>query len=714
MARHGLRPLVQVRPGRRRYGAAVEAPRPGLQAKGAPQNLVCGRAPPGAGRRSTPQEWSASCGCASRPTAPRRPGARPPRCGSGWRGRGCRCTGAPERAGSPPADRPDRGRGRPSRCPSGPASAAAPSGCSLNRTGGSRGGVAASRCMCTPATSCSATRQVSWCRTRSAPGSECSSKITWLSLRALMSPRMGRRLSATVITCPSQRRGAGAPAPSSRVARSAIPRRAPARAGQAHRGIVWLGSGRMPQIGPHGRAPFSVVNAISTAYGPRQCKQSQRRLIPHRLRMSRRAPRRSSLAVVLAGWPLLYVSWRGATRCASLNSCLALAAAPASTGRMALSSTRVPRLSPRRSCSRNSGRSWGKTSPTTCSWCRLRPFTAFASPTAPGSITPAMRRPCVPRWRACRPPTSTATNALSPPVRPSLGSASSSWRTSPSTAGPTWRASCRRCSSCAATAPCTGSPAVSCATRACARCSVFTRFWSVATRSPPRRSTRSFSFWSAASASTSPSAARGLWSRGWVRLIGVGRRQRHLQRAGAAAAVRRATHHRRAAGQRRHRARRRRGQQRRRRLDLPAPGPRGQAAKLARQTPAAAEVLHGPVRLVLRDQAPLSRRSAHHSILLGPRYRELLHDIFSRHHLAEDFSLYLQSAHRDRSQAGPGGLRWLLRAVAGAAPGLRVRLESCSRTLSGGHRRVSRGHLPARSAGQHRQLAHADAATVSG
>jgi phytoene desaturase len=32
---------------------------------------------------------------------------------------------------------------------------------------------------------------------------------------------------------------------------------------------------------------------------------------------------------------------------------------------------------------------------------------------------------------------------------------------------------------------------------------------------------------------------------------------------------------------------------------------------------------------------------AHHTILLGPRYRELLTDIFGRKHLAEDFSLYL-------------------------------------------------------------------------
>ncbi len=32
---------------------------------------------------------------------------------------------------------------------------------------------------------------------------------------------------------------------------------------------------------------------------------------------------------------------------------------------------------------------------------------------------------------------------------------------------------------------------------------------------------------------------------------------------------------------------------------------------------------------------------AHHTILLGPRYRELLRDIFARHVLADDFSLYL-------------------------------------------------------------------------
>jgi phytoene desaturase len=46
---------------------------------------------------------------------------------------------------------------------------------------------------------------------------------------------------------------------------------------------------------------------------------------------------------------------------------------------------------------------------------------------------------------------------------------------------------------------------------------------------------------------------------------------------------------------------------------------------------------------------------AHHTILLGPRYRELLRDIFRRHHLADDFSLYLhRPTATDPSLAPPG------------------------------------------------------------
>jgi phytoene desaturase len=46
---------------------------------------------------------------------------------------------------------------------------------------------------------------------------------------------------------------------------------------------------------------------------------------------------------------------------------------------------------------------------------------------------------------------------------------------------------------------------------------------------------------------------------------------------------------------------------------------------------------------------------AHHTILLGPRYRELLHDIFDKKILAPDFSLYLHAPTRtDPSLAPPG------------------------------------------------------------
>ncbi len=46
----------------------------------------------------------------------------------------------------------------------------------------------------------------------------------------------------------------------------------------------------------------------------------------------------------------------------------------------------------------------------------------------------------------------------------------------------------------------------------------------------------------------------------------------------------------------------------------------------------------------------------HHTILLGPRYEGLLHDIFRRKHLADDFSLYLhRPTATDPSLAPPGG-----------------------------------------------------------
>jgi len=45
----------------------------------------------------------------------------------------------------------------------------------------------------------------------------------------------------------------------------------------------------------------------------------------------------------------------------------------------------------------------------------------------------------------------------------------------------------------------------------------------------------------------------------------------------------------------------------------------------------------------------------HHTMVLGPRYRELLHDIFTKHKLASDFSLYLhRPTATDPGMAPPG------------------------------------------------------------
>ena len=46
---------------------------------------------------------------------------------------------------------------------------------------------------------------------------------------------------------------------------------------------------------------------------------------------------------------------------------------------------------------------------------------------------------------------------------------------------------------------------------------------------------------------------------------------------------------------------------------------------------------------------------AHHTILLGPRYRGLLKDIFDRHRLAEDFSLYLHRPTATDPSMAPAG-----------------------------------------------------------
>jgi phytoene desaturase len=59
----------------------------------------------------------------------------------------------------------------------------------------------------------------------------------------------------------------------------------------------------------------------------------------------------------------------------------------------------------------------------------------------------------------------------------------------------------------------------------------------------------------------------------------------------------------------------------------------------------------------------------HHTILLGPRYKGLLDDIFKRKHLAQDFSLYLHRPTATDPFAGAGRVRGFLRPVPGAQSG---------------------------------------------
>ncbi len=61
-------------------------------------------------------------------------------------------------------------------------------------------------------------------------------------------------------------------------------------------------------------------------------------------------------------------------------------------------------------------------------------------------------------------------------------------------------------------------------------------------------------------------------------------------------------------------------------------------------------VLYFGTDISYRDQI------AHHTVVFGPRYRELLADIFHGHSLPDDFSLYLHAPHvTDPSLAPPGG-----------------------------------------------------------
>jgi phytoene desaturase len=82
---------------------------------------------------------------------------------------------------------------------------------------------------------------------------------------------------------------------------------------------------------------------------------------------------------------------------------------------------------------------------------------------------------------------------------------------------------------------------------------------------------------------------------------------------------------------------------------------------------------------------------AHHSILLGPRYEELLGDIFERHVLADDFSLYLHRPTATDPALAPGGCDAFY--VLSPVPHLEAGVDWSARAES--YRRAVEAHLEA-------------------
>ncbi len=85
------------------------------------------------------------------------------------------------------------------------------------------------------------------------------------------------------------------------------------------------------------------------------------------------------------------------------------------------------------------------------------------------------------------------------------------------------------------------------------------------------------------------------------------------------------------------------------------------AAAAHRRAGAASAPVDEPVRRATSAAAGSTRSWRTTPIVLGPRYRPLLDDIFRRRVLADDFSLYLHAPTRDGPVAGAGGDGDLLR-----------------------------------------------------
>ena len=141
-------------------------------------------------------------------------------------------------------------------------------------------------------------------------------------------------------------------------------------------------------------------------------------------------------------------------------------------------------------------------------------------------------------------------------------------------------------------------------------------------------------------------------------------------------------------------SRRRRGQQRRRRAHLPhAARPRA-ARRRGRRARSSRKRFSMSLFLIYFGTRRRHPHLAHHNVIFGPRYRELLGDIFDRGVAGRRLLALSARADGLGPDAGAAGLRGVLRAGAGAAPGqARHRLDGRRPALRRSHPRLPRGAL---------------------
>ena len=206
----------------------------------------------------------------------------------------------------------------------------------------------------------------------------------------------------------------------------------------------------------------------------------------------------------------------------------------------------------------------------------------------------------------------------------------------------------------------------------------------------------------------------GALVRGLVDLIAIAGRRSALRGRSRADPGQGRRRDRRAARHRRNDRGQRRRLQRRFRLDLPqsrAAASRDGGGRTARST---APAIPWACSSGISASTGATTTSAHHTILLGPRYRELLRDIFDKQGAGRRFQPLSPSSDRDRPFARARGLRCVLRALAGAQPARRTGLETEAEALPEADRAGARSDDASGSVERDRHLEVHHAARLPG